>query len=78
LIRGRDFRRALIATVNGQVYQRGRTAIRRQKRIHQRRPTRGRRRFGLLDAAEANPVIASAGGVVAVDALTIVRGRVGE
>jgi acetate---CoA ligase (ADP-forming) len=32
----------------------------------------------VLDAAEANPVIASAGGVVAVDALTIVRGRIGE
>jgi hypothetical protein len=32
----------------------------------------------VLDAAEANPVIASADGVVAVDALTIVRGRIGE
>ncbi len=31
-----------------------------------------------LDAVEANPVIASADGVVAVDALLVVRGRVGE
>lgn len=31
-----------------------------------------------LDAVEANPVIASAGGVVAVDALVIVRGGVGQ
>jgi acyl-CoA synthetase (NDP forming) len=31
-----------------------------------------------IDALEANPVIASADGVVAVDALLVVRGRVGE
>jgi acyl-CoA synthetase (NDP forming) len=31
-----------------------------------------------LEAVEANPVIASADGVVAVDALLVVRGRVGE
>lgn len=32
----------------------------------------------LVEAVEANPVIASAGGVIAVDALVIVRGGVGE
>jgi acyl-CoA synthetase (NDP forming) len=31
-----------------------------------------------LDAVEANPVIASAGGAIAVDALSVVRGGVGE
>jgi hypothetical protein len=32
----------------------------------------------VLDAIEANPVIASARGAVAVDALLVVRGGVGE
>ena len=31
-----------------------------------------------LDAVEANPVIASASGAIAVDALLVVRGGVGE
>ena len=31
-----------------------------------------------LDAVEANPVIASARGAVAVDTLVVMRGRVGE
>jgi hypothetical protein len=32
----------------------------------------------VLDAAEANPAIASARGAIAVDGLVIVRGRIGQ
>jgi len=40
---------------------------------------RGRTELGdALDAVEANPVIASARGAVAVDALVVMRGGVGE